>query len=232
MSAPAYSRIATASLALVLISGCRQAPPEVRSLLSFPEIWESLKKESPYFCERAHQIAARTDSLRQKEISQFLARYKINDLSALLEYESSGWNFKGIYTVIVITKHSAYQIRFFDQGRELKRLRISEEEMAKNCQIVTALDRYEGERLHGACDIGIIFMTTYKNRHPSTMFVQYGPMPDKRQAQRKGTPQEQAFYLLYESLLLAEKDGLADEKTDAKYFFDNRPNRLGEPEHR
>ena len=222
MSNPVYSRFILVSLAVVLLSGCRQSAPEVRSLLSFQEVWDSLKKESPYFCERAHKIAVRTDSLRQEEISQFLAKYKINDLIALLEYESYGWNFKGVYTVVVVTKHNAYQIRFFNQGRELKRLRIAEEEMAENCKNVAALDRYEGERHPGACDIGIIFMTTYKNKHPATMFVQDGPMPDisRKRAIRRRTPQSQAFYLLCGSLLLAEKDGLADEKTDAKYLYD------------
>lgn len=222
MRNPDYRRFILVILAVVLLSGCRQSPPEVRSLLSFQEVWDSLKKESPYFCERAHNIAVRTDSLRQKEIMQFLAKYKINDLIALLEYESYGWNFKGIYTVVVVTKHNAYQIRFFNQGRELKRLRIAEEEMAENCKNVAALDRYEGERLSGACDIGIIFMTTYKNKHPATMFVQDGPMPDisRKRAKGRGTPQYQAFYLLCESLLLAEKDGLADEKTDAEYLYD------------
>jgi len=221
MSNLTYSRIAAAGLAIALIAGCRQSPPEVRSLLSFQKVWDSLKKESPYFCERAHNIVVRTDSLRQKEISQFLAKYKINDLIALLEYESSGWNCKGIYTVVVVTKHNAYQIRFFNQGRELERLKIAEEEMAENCKNVAALDRYEGKRLPGACDIGVIFMTTYKNKHPATMFVSDGPIPDitRRRLKRRGTPQSQAFYQLCGSLLLAEKDRLADEKTDVNYPY-------------
>lgn len=205
-------------LGVVVLSGCRQSPPEVRSLLSFQDDWGTAKNEKPYLADIAHEIVARTDSLRQSEVAQVLAKKGINDIVALLEYESPGGNLKGVYTVFVIARRSVYRIRIFDHGRDVTKLAILKSEVLEAAKCIDALRGYKGNDIPAACDLDMVFVTTYKNKKAATMFFAYMMTLDaKRTWAKHGSPQGRIFYRLCEILLLAPSGDVTSEMTDVSY---------------
>ena len=205
--------------AMLAISGCSQSPPEVRSLLFFQDGWNIAKSENPYLANKAHEVAVRLDSLRQNEIFQVLSKNKIKDVAALLEYESHSWDFKGMYVVFVVTRHSAYRIRIFDHGRDVAHLTILETEMPEIGACVEVVrNGYRGDQILGGDDVGLVFMTVYRDEKPVSMFLKYKPILDvNRRLVKSGTQQVQAFSRLCEILFLAPAGEAVPEATDLKY---------------
>ena len=205
-------------LGVMAFSGCRQSPPEVRSLLSFQDDWDTARNEKPYLVDRAHGIVARTEALRQNEVAQVLAKNGINDVVALFEFESPGWNLKGIYTVFVIARRSVYRIRIYDHGRDVTELAISKSEVLEAAKCIDALRGYKGNDIPAACDLDMVFVTTYKNKKAATMFFAYMMTLDaKRTWAKHGSPQGRIFYRLCEILLLASTGDVTSEMTDVSY---------------
>lgn len=207
--------------AISLLGGCGPSPIEIRSLLSYQDVWDTAKSERPFLARMAHEVAVRTDSFRQAEISQALAKNKINDVIALLEYEGPGWNLKGIYTVFVVTRSSAYRIQIFDHGRDVASLIVPENEVSEfgTC-IETLRNGYKGDHIMCGNDLGLVFMTIYGNKKPMTMFLKYKPiLAINRIFAKRGSPQMQAFYRICEILLLAQTKKIVSEATDLEYPY-------------
>lgn len=220
MNSRTYRKMAFVFLGgISLLEGCGRSPAEIRSLLSFQDGWKTAKGENPYLANKAHEVAVRLDSLRQDEIFQVLAKNKIKDVTALLEYESHSWDFKGMYIVFVVTRHSAYRIRIFDHGRDVAQLIIPETETPEMGACIEAVrDGYRGDQIMGGDDVGLVFMTVYRDEKPAAMFFKYKPILDvKRRLVKSGTQQVQAFSRLCEILFLAPTGKAVSEATDLKY---------------
>ena len=70
----------------------------------------------------------------------------------------------------------------------------------------------------GGDDVGLVFMTIYRDEKPAAMFFKYKTILDvKRRLVKSGTQQVQAFSRLCEILFLAPTGKAVSEATDLKY---------------
>lgn len=203
------------SSAVLMISGCRQPQPEVRSLLSFPETWEAAKNSDRLFCQYARKVAEETDLSRGKLCAQFLASNRVSEVVMLLEYANPG-NLRE-YRMIVVTKRGAYHLSRLEDGETVTyRLKIAKKELTEIRKVLTVLVGYQSERIGLSSNYpSVVFVTTYERQKATRVFFSEEPrLGLKRVFGMSKNAYYPAFHRLCEILILAKgEDGVIPEFT-------------------